>query len=72
MFISIRQAFKNKVFACAFLFCFVLSTPIFYKVLVDDIASGKMDVIHFIALSLQYLFCIVVMPNKMSEGYIKE
>ena len=72
MFTSIRQAFKSKVFTVAFLFCFVLSTPIFYKVLVDDITAGKMDLIHFIALSLQYLFCIVVMPNKMSEGYIKE
>jgi hypothetical protein len=72
MLTSIRNAFKNKVFTLAFLFCFVLSTPIFYKVLVDDIASGKMDIIHFIALSLQYLFCIVVMPNKLSEGYTKE
>ena len=72
MFKSIRQAFKNKVFTCAFLFCFLLSTPIFCKVLADDIAAGKMDMIHFIALSLQYLFCIIVMPNKMSEGYIKK
>jgi hypothetical protein len=72
MLTSIRQAFKSKVFTVAFLFCFLLSTPIFYKVLVDDIAADKMDIIHFIALSLQYLFCIVVMPNKLSEGYMKE
>lgn len=72
MFKSIKKAFESKAFTVAFLFCFALSTPIFYKVLVEDIAEGKMDFVHFVALSLQYLFCIMVMPKKMSENYLNE
>lgn len=72
MFTSIKKAFQSKAFTFAFFFCFALSTPIFYKVVAGDIADGKMDFVHFVALSLQYLFCIVVMPKKMSENYITE
>lgn len=67
MFSSIRQAFKSKAFTIAFLCCFALATPIFYKAIMVDMAEGKMDLIHFIALLLQYLCCIIVMPQRMAQ-----
>jgi len=69
MFGSIKTAFQNKVFTIAFLYCFVLSTPIFYKAVMIDIIDGEMGFIHFVALSLQYLFCVMVMPRKIADQY---
>lgn len=69
MFASIKQAFKNKAFAITFFLCFAMATPIFIKAIMIDMDAGKMDLIHWIALSLQYLFCVMVMPQRMAEKF---
>lgn len=69
MFASIKQAFKSKAFTIAFLFCFALATPVFFKAIMLAIDEDKMDLVHWIALTLQYLCCIMVMPKKLSEKF---
>lgn len=69
MLSSIKKAFQSKAFTIAFLCCFALATPIFVKAIIIDMDAGKMDLVHWIALSLQYLFCVVVMPQRMSEKF---
>lgn len=69
MFASIKQAFKNKAFTITFFLCFSMATPIFVKAIMIDMDAGKMDLIHWIALSLQYLFCVYVLPNRMAEKF---
>lgn len=69
MFSSIKQAFTNKAFTITFLLCFAMATPIFVQAITIDIDAGKMDLMHWIALSLQYLFCVYVMPNRMAEKF---
>lgn len=69
MLSSIKKAFKNKAFTITFLLCFAMATPIFVKAIMIDMDAGKMDLMHWIALSLQYLFCVYVMPNRMAEKF---
>lgn len=64
---SIKNAFKNKTFRIYFAICFLLSTPLFIKIGLEDIDAGKMTVMHGAVMALQYLFCIVSLPSFFSK-----
>lgn len=64
---SIKNAFKNRTFRVYFAICFALATPIFIKIAVEDIDAGKMNLLHGSVMVLQYLFCIVSLPNFFSK-----
>lgn len=64
---SIKNAFKNKTFRIYFAICFLLSTPLFIKIGIEDIEAGKMSVMHGAIMVLQYLFCISALPRFFSK-----
>lgn len=61
------MAFQNKTFKKYFIVFFVLTTPIFIKIALDDISSDKMDVMRGFAMTLQYLFCIISVPTFLTR-----
>lgn len=64
---SIKNAFKDKKFRIYFAICFLLGTPLFIKIGLEDIEAGKMTIMHGIAMALQYLFCISILPSFFSK-----
>lgn len=67
---SIKNAFKNKSFRVYFAICFLLGTPIFIKIGLEDFESGKMTLTHGTVIVLQYFFCIYVLPSFFSKERI--
>ncbi len=63
----IKNAFKDKTFRIYFAICFLLGTPLFIKIGLEDIEAGKMTIMHGTVMALQYLFCISSLPSFFSK-----
>jgi hypothetical protein len=61
------MAFQNKTFRKYFIVFFVLTTPMFINIALNDINADKMDVIRGFAMALQYLFCIISLPTFLTR-----
>jgi uncharacterized membrane protein len=64
---SIKNALKDKTFKIYFAICFLLATPIFIKIGLEDFEAGKMTLLHGTVMTLQYLFCVSSLPSFFSK-----